>query len=134
MSGKYGFGGGLDLPKVEATPRRAPLDQSALSEAVQAGKSLGFVDRDPSSTAKRKPGPKRTEVQDKISIPGPKRVIGQFRAFCSEQNVTLWEGLELLLECEKGRGWTQTCELGHLATAPADSATSGKAKDDELPF
>lgn len=101
MSGKYGFGGGIDLPKVEATPRRAPLDQSALSEAVQAGKSLGFVDRDPSSTAKRKPGPKRMEAQDKISIPGPKRVIDQFRTFCTEQNITLWEGLEALLQ---GRG------------------------------
>jgi len=102
MSGKYGFGGGIDLPKAEATTRRAPLDQSALSEAVQAGKSLGFVDRDPSSTAKRKPGPKRMEAQDKISIPGPKRVIDQFRTFCTEQNVTLWEGLEVLLQ-DKGR-------------------------------
>ena len=104
MSGKYGFGGGIDLPKVEVAPRRAPLDQSALSEAVQAGKSLGFVDREPTTTAKRRPGPKRIEAQDKVSIPGPKRVIDDFRSFCTDQNVTLWQGLELLLEQQKGRG------------------------------
>jgi hypothetical protein len=97
MTGKYGFGGGIDLPKAESAPRRAPLDHAALSDAVQAGKSLGFVDRDPTSIAKRKPGPKRTEVQDKVSIPGPKRVIDEFRVFCAAQNVTLWQGLELLL-------------------------------------
>jgi hypothetical protein len=75
------------------------LRSGALKEAVEAGTTLGFVSREP--TAKRKPGPKRTEAQDKVSIPGPKRVIDQFRAFCTEQNVTLWEGLDLLLQ---GRG------------------------------
>lgn len=99
MSGKYGFGGGIELPKIESPKRRLAPDQEALKEAVEAGTTLGFVSREPS--AKRKPGPKRTEAQDKVSIPGPKRVIDQFRAFCTEQNVTLWEGLDLLL---RGRG------------------------------
>lgn len=99
MSGKYGFGGGIELPKIDSPPRLAP-DQSALKEAVEAGVTLGFVSREP-TTARRKPGPKRTEAQDKVSIPGPKRIIDQFRAFCTEQNVTLWEGLDLLLQ---GRG------------------------------
>ena len=99
MSGKYGFGGGIELPKIDSPKPRAVPDQGALEEAVEAGTTLGFVSREPS--AKRRPGPKRTEAQDKVSIPGPKRVIDQFRAFCTEQNVTLWEGLETLLQ---GRG------------------------------
>jgi hypothetical protein len=100
MSGKYGFGGGIELPKMDAPKPRIALDQGALKDAVEAGTTLGFVSREP-TTAKRKPGPKRTEAQDKVSIPGPKRVIDQFRAFCTEQNVTLWEGLDILLQ---GRG------------------------------
>lgn len=96
MSGKYGFGGGIELPKIDSPKPRVVPDQGALKEAVEAGTTLGFVSREPS--AKRRPGPKRTEVQDKVSIPGPKRVVDQFRAFCNEQNVTLWEGLELLLQ------------------------------------
>jgi hypothetical protein len=100
MSGKYGFGGGIELPKTDTPKPRIALDQGALKDAVEAGTTLGFVSREPS--AKRRPGPKRTEAQDKVSIPGPKRVIDQFRAFCNEQNVTLWEGLELLLQ-SRGR-------------------------------
>lgn len=96
MSGKYGFSGGIELPKAEPTKPRAVPDQHAIKDAVDAGSALGFVSREPS--AKRKPGPKRSEPQDKVSIPGPKRVIDRFRAFCTEQNVTLWEGLDLLLK------------------------------------
>ena len=99
MSGKYGFGGGIELPKVDSPkPRHAP-DMEALKEAVEAGTTLGFVSREP--TTKRKPGPKRTEAQAQVSLPGPKRVIAQLRSFCNENNVTLWEGLDLLLQ---GRG------------------------------
>lgn len=102
MSGKYGFGGGIELPKIDSPKPRLVPDQNALKEAVEAGTTLGFVNREPAATAKRKPGPKRTEAQDKVSIPGPKRVIDQFRAFCTEQNVTLWEGLEILVQ-SRGR-------------------------------
>lgn len=101
MSGKYGFGGGIELPKIDTPKPRTALDQEALKDAVEAGTTLGFVNRE-QTTAKRKPGPKRTEAQDKVSIPGPKRVIDQFRAFCTERNVTLWEGLDLLLQ-SRGR-------------------------------
>jgi hypothetical protein len=101
MSSKYGFGGGIELPKTEAAPRRAAVDQAALSQAVQAGKGLGFVDREPSAASRRKPGPKRMEPQDKVSIPGPQRVINRFRKFCADRDLTLWQGLELLLK-EKG--------------------------------
>ena len=100
MSGKYGFGGGLELPKAESAPRRAAVDQAALKDAVQAGKGLGFVDRESGAASRRKPGPKRTEPQDKVSIPGPKRVIEEFRGFCADRDLTLWQGLELLLKKE----------------------------------
>ena len=101
-SSRYGFGGGgIELPKPATPTPRAPMDRSALREAVQAGAELGFVSRE--AGAKRKPGPKQKEPQDKVSIPGPKRVVDQFRAYCIEQNVTLWEGLEMLLQ-QKGRG------------------------------
>ena len=95
MSGKYGFGSGIDLPKQESIKPRRPVDQPALENALQAGEKLGFVDREP--TVRRKPGPKRTEPQDKVSIPGPKRIIDQYRAFCTDQDLTLWQGLEQLL-------------------------------------
>lgn len=103
MSGKYGFSGGIDLPKTTPTAKPRPkIDGSSLSEAVKAGADLGFVSREP--TTRLKPGPKRKEPQDKVSIPGPKRVVDDFRAFCSSRNLTLWQGLELLLEEQKGRG------------------------------
>lgn len=103
MSGKYGFGGGIDLPKTTPEPKPRPkVDGNSLSEAVKAGENLGFVSREP--TTRLKPGPKRREPQDKVSIPGPKRVVDDFRAFCSTRNLTLWQGLELLLEEQKGRG------------------------------
>jgi hypothetical protein len=96
MSSKYGFSGGIDLPKATPKPKpRAKVGSDSLSEAVKAGADLGFVNREPS--ARLKPGPKRKEPQDKVSIPGPKRVVDDFRSFCSVRNLTLWQGLELLL-------------------------------------
>lgn len=107
--GKYGFDR-IELPP--AVPERRPPRPTpeTLDQAVQAGRSLGFVARDPAveggpdvpkETAppvRRKPGPKRREPQDKLSIPGPKRVIDAFRGYCAEEDLTLWQGLERLLE------------------------------------
>ena len=101
MNSKYGFSGGIDLPTQREPAHRAPVDRTALKEAVRAGNELGFVDR--KAPVRRKPGPKRTEPQDKISIPGPQRVIDRYRDFCIEQDVTLWRGLELLLSEQQGR-------------------------------
>lgn len=93
MTDKYGFDGGISLPapkkKIVTTPK------ARLDEAVKAGNEMGFLDRDPKRRSK--PGPKRTEPQDKVSIPGPKRVIDDFRNFCNAENMTLWQGLEELL-------------------------------------
>lgn len=100
MSGKYGFSGGIDLPKTTSKPKPRPqVDRNSLSEAVKAGADLGFVSREPS--ARLKPGPKRKEPQDKVSIPGPKRVVDDFRAYCRARDLTLWEGLERLLQSQK---------------------------------
>ena len=102
MSGKYGFSGGIDLPEKGEPAHRAPVDRTGLKEAVRVGNELGFVDREP--PVRRKPGPKRTEPQGTVSIPGPTRVIDQYRDFCIEQDVTLWRGLEILLSEQQGRG------------------------------
>lgn len=100
---KYGFGGGIELPKTTNTPKPRPaVDTGVFEQAVQAGSELGFVNREPS--ARLKPGPKRREPQDKVSIPGPKRVTDEFRNFCRVRDITLWQGLEVLLEAQKGRG------------------------------
>lgn len=99
---KYGFGGGIELPKPsEASRTRPKVEPSSVEKAVEAGKSMGFVSREDST--RLKPGPKRKEPQDKVSIPGPKRVVDDFRAFCRDHDLTLWQGLELLLS-EKRNG------------------------------
>lgn len=100
---KYGFSeGGIDLPQTTPTrPARRKVDADSLTQAVQAGNEMGFVSREP--VQRTKPGPKRREPQDKVSIPGPKRVTDAFRAFCRERDLTLWEGLELLLNDRGGR-------------------------------
>ena len=98
MSEKYGFGGGIELPKMpqKRKSKKERVDDTLITGAVEAGASLGFVDRDPSK--RLKPGPKRKEPQDKVSIPGPKRIIDEFRSFCVLRDLTLWQGLELLLK------------------------------------
>lgn len=103
MSEKYGFSGGIDLPKTTPSPKpRSNVDSSSLNDAVKAGADLGFVSREPMK--RLKPGPKRKEPQDKVSIPGPKRVVEDFRVFCSSRSLTLWQGLELLLDEQKSNG------------------------------
>jgi len=100
---KYGFGGGIELPKATEPEKPRPrIEPASVEKAVQAGSELGFVSREPST--RLKPGPKRREPQDKVSIPGPKRVVDEFRAYCRAHDLTLWEGLERLLDAEKGRG------------------------------
>lgn len=100
---KYGFGGaGIDLPKPSAPSSPRPkLESEAVERAVQAGSDLGFVNREPSN--RLRPGPKRSEPQDKVSIPGPKRVIDDFRNYCRMHNLTLWQGLDQLMELERDR-------------------------------
>ncbi|WP_146592263.1 hypothetical protein [Puniceibacterium confluentis] len=99
---KYGFGQGIELPETTAPARPRPkIGAESVKMAVQAGSELGFINREPAT--RLKPGPKRTEPQDKVSIPGPKRVVDDFRNFCRSRNLTLWQGLAYLLDAEKGR-------------------------------
>ena len=87
---KYGFDGGIDLPKPSESSRTRPkAEPGSVEKAVEAGKSLGFVSRDAST--RLKPGPKRREPQDKVSIPGPKRVVDKFRAFCRDRDLNVGE-------------------------------------------
>ncbi len=80
MSGKYEFEkGGIELTSQSAPPSRKPVARSEMTQAVQAGNTLGFVDREP--VLRRKQGPKRKEPQDKMSNPGPMRTTDAFRAF-----------------------------------------------------
>ena len=99
---KYGFGNRIELPQSSVPVKPRPkVTTENVEKALQAGSELGFVSREPST--RLKPGPKRTEPQDKVSIPGPKRVVDDFRTFCRTRNLTLWQGLEYLLECEQGK-------------------------------
>jgi len=100
---KYGFSSGIELPKTSVPGKPRPkVAAENVEKALQAGSELGFVSREPST--RLKPGPKRSEPQDKVSIPGPKRVVDDFRTFCRTHNLTLWQGLEYLLQSERGRG------------------------------
>jgi len=108
---KYGFGGGIDLPKPSDSSKTRPkVEPGSVEKAVEAGKSLGFVSREAST--RLKPGPKRKEPQDKVSIPGPKRVVDDFRAFCRDRDLTLWQGLELLLSDKQNGSVNRTGFVG----------------------
>lgn len=75
--------------------RTSELEQ----EAVRASADLGYINREP--TTRLKLGRKRKETQGQVSIPGPKRVVDEFRSFCLANDFTLWEGLEFFLEEQK---------------------------------
>ncbi|WP_028031084.1 hypothetical protein [Gemmobacter nectariphilus] len=98
---KYGFGG-IQIPQdlTAAVSKKTDKEPVDLHEALKAGEKLGFVRREPAQQ-RRKPGPRRTEPQDKVSIPGPKRVIDDFRDYCDAEGLTLWQGLEVLLRMRR---------------------------------
>jgi hypothetical protein len=100
----YGFGdeppagqgtpAGLTLPpRKDSTPRPA---LAPLEAALDAGKAAGFVSREPSA-ARRKPGPRRTEPQAKLTLTGPKRVLDQLQAYCDAEGLPYWQAIEGLL-------------------------------------
>ena len=95
--------GGIVLPSAPAARARRDVDRLALDDAVEAGRGLGFVSRDPiratsdPADIRRRPGPRRREPQDRLSVPGPRRVTDAFRAFCTRLALTHWEGLDRLM-------------------------------------
>jgi hypothetical protein len=93
----YGFGsskGTIELPK--ATKAKVEQKPTSLEQIAEAGKELGFVSREHRQA--RRPGPKRTEPQGKLTLTGPKRVLDQLQAKCDEMGgVPYWKAIEDLL-------------------------------------
>lgn len=97
----YGFGekttGVVQLPQ---QPREAAPAKPAMSQVLQAGAELGFVSRE--AATRRKPGPRRIEAQDKITVTGPKRVIDRLKAYCDAKGgISYCEAIAELLDAEK---------------------------------
>ena len=105
MSDIYGFGEEpkkISLPKSRKSKSRS-RDLDGIRVAAEIGEQQGFVDRSPAEKPKRtklKPGRKRTEEQDRITIPGPKRVIERLRIVAHSNNVPVWRALEMALDGE----------------------------------
>ena len=100
---KFGFSDSIKEPPAIELPKPAKSgkkpDKAKVAKAVAAGKDLGFVSREGQGTVRRT-GRKRTEPQGKLLIAGPERVIEQFRAYCDQEGVSYWAGLEVLLNGE----------------------------------
>jgi hypothetical protein len=90
--------GGLRLPakKPDAAPeRQATVTKEALD---RVGKAAGFISRQ-SKASRRRPGPKRTEPQGKITVTGPQRIIDALQARSDALGgVPYWQVIEELLE------------------------------------
>lgn len=67
-----------------------------MARVIQSGQELGFVSRDAST--RRKPGPKRTEPQDKITVTGRKRVIDRLKAYSDQMGLSYCDAIEALLD------------------------------------
>tara|TARA_B100000749_G_scaffold249273_1_gene213709 strand:+ start:345 stop:671 length:327 start_codon:yes stop_codon:yes gene_type:complete len=101
----YGFEDDLpeiNLPKPKS--KRPKPEPEVMDKAVEAGRGLGFVSRDPSA-AKAPPPPKRKggrrpskEPLDKIFISGPQRVTDAFRDYCERNDMSYWEALDHLMK------------------------------------
>lgn len=77
-----------------------PVPKEAVMAAVKAGQGQGFVSRQmQAETPRRKPGPRRTEPQDKLMLTGPKRVLDRLREKADAMGgVAYWQALEALLD------------------------------------
>lgn len=98
----YGFGdkttGVVQLPQ---QPREAAPIKPALSQVLQAGAELGFVSRE---ATRRKPGPRRMEAQDRITVTGPKRVIDRLKAYSDTMGgVSYCEAIDALLNAVEAK-------------------------------
>tara|TARA_R110000868_G_scaffold137971_1_gene351699 strand:- start:58 stop:294 length:237 start_codon:yes stop_codon:yes gene_type:complete len=76
------------------------VPKEAVLAAVKAGQGQGFVSRQvQTDTPRRKPGPRRTEPQDKLMVTGPKRVLDRIREKADDMGgVPYWKALEALLD------------------------------------
>lgn len=83
----------VKLPPVKARPAERAPD---IARALQAGQELGFVPRD--IVTRRKPGPKRKEAQDRLTMTGPKRIIDRLKAYSDKEGLSYCEAIEALLD------------------------------------
>lgn len=87
----------LQLPKAV---HQTNVPSPAMNNILQAGAELGFISRE--TTKRRRPGPRRTEAQDKITVTGPKRVIDQLKAYCdSKGSISYCDAIAELLDIAK---------------------------------
>lgn len=90
------------VQSVRLAPAKAdsPVAKEAVLAAVKAGQGQGFVARQMQAEApRRKPGPRRTEPQDKLMLTGPKRVLDRLREKADAMGgVPYWQALEALLD------------------------------------
>lgn len=98
MNDIYGFGEApapVSIP-VSKKKKKRTVDKSSVKAAADVGETQGFVDRTPSSSkkVKLKPGRKRVEEQDRVTITGPKRVIDELRLLSQNGNLPMWQILE----------------------------------------
>ena len=100
----YGFGDEPEPVKISTLTkdkkRKHKIDRQSVEAAASAGEEQGFVDRAPSRQKKinLKPGRKRTEEQDRVTITGPRRVIDRLKRLSQESNLPMWQVLEAGLE------------------------------------
>ncbi|MCV6574508.1 MAG: hypothetical protein OIF58_02135 [Cohaesibacter sp.] len=96
---------GFNKPELPADPSitlPAPKagrksNKQAVAKALDAGKKLGFVSRE--TRSRRRPGPKRTEPQGKLTLTGPQRVIERLQAYADDLGgVPYWQAIEKLLD------------------------------------
>ncbi|MGN7964103.1 hypothetical protein [Brucella sp. 22210] len=94
----------LRLPTAKAdTPSSTAVDVAA---ALEVGQGLGFLSRQPTSTPivnrPRRPGPKRTEPQGKITVTGPQRVLDQLQAKSDSMGgIPYWQVIDALLRADE---------------------------------
>jgi len=95
----YGFEKNDDAIKLPSTKKKPATNSKSIDAAAEAGKVLGFVQRD--GKVGRKSGPKRTEPQGKVTVTGPQRVISRLQRYCDARGgVAYWQAVESLLDSE----------------------------------
>ena len=87
---------GIKLPPVRKRPVEAAAPAADMARALQAGQDLGFVNRE--TNARRTPGPKSKEPQDRINVSGPKRIIDRLKAYSDGAGLSYCEAIEALLD------------------------------------
>ena len=95
----YGFDNDKvdDAIKLPKSTGRRDKARDSVQNAVEAGRKLGFVER--SNQGRRRPGPKRTEPQGKLTITGPVRVLERLQLRCDKMGgVPYWQAVEALLD------------------------------------